>query len=336
MASVDVAVPCYQYGRYLRGCTASVLQQGFDDVRILIIDNASTDDSLEVARGLSKEDSRIQVTAHSRNLGHLTSFNEGIEWARADYFMILCADDMVAPGAFRRAVSVMATNPEVNLTFGRECTLFADQQAPDIVQSDLAFQWRLFSGAALLRRICETGRPDASRFMIPGTTALVRTSVQKRVGYYKDRLPHTSDLDIWLRFGCLGGAAETMAIQGIRRVHPLNRSAALDCHSWDVHWEAAFDAFFTEHGASRADVSRLHRTARRALAERAYWGVASNLLRGDMGLSLKLLWFAITRCPEMILVPPIGYLIRQEDTTRRVAKVLASIALSSRMTRAGS
>lgn len=325
MPSVDVAIPCYQYGRYLRDGVTSILRQGFEDVRVLIIDNASTDNSLEIARGLSKEDSRIQVAAHSRNLGHLTSFNEGIEWARADYFLILCADDMVAPGAFKRAISVMEAHPDVNLTFGREFTLFADLPASDIDQSNSSFDWHLLTNRSLLQRLCETGRPDASRFMIPGTTALVRTSAQKRVGFYKDCLPHTSDLDMWLRFGCIGGAAETTAIQGIRRVHPLNRSASLHtCHSWNLHWEAAFDAFFKEEGASLGDASRLRRTARRALAERAYWGVASNLLRGDLALSSKLLLFALTRCPAMIMLPPLGYLLRQEDTARRIANVLST------------
>ena len=45
MASVDVVVPCYQYGRYLRDCVASVLQQDIEDVRVLIVDNASTDEA---------------------------------------------------------------------------------------------------------------------------------------------------------------------------------------------------------------------------------------------------------------------------------------------------
>jgi glycosyltransferase involved in cell wall biosynthesis len=328
MPSVDVAIPCYQYGRYLRDGVTSVLHQGFVDVRVLIIDNASTDNSLEIARGLSKEDSRIQVAAHSRNLGHLTSFNEGIEWAQADYFMILCADDLVAPGAFKRAISVMEVHPDINLTFGREFTLFADLPVPDIDQSNSSLDWYLLTNHSLLRRLCETGRPDASRFMIPGTTALVRTSAQKRVGHYKDYLPHTSDLDMWLRFGCIGGAAETTAIQGIRRVHPLNRSASLhDCHSWNLHWEAAFDTFFKEQGASLANASLLRRTARRALAERAYWGVASNLLRGDLALSFKLLLFALTRCPAMMMLPPVGYLLRQEDTVQRVANVLSTVTL---------
>ena len=59
MARVDVAVPCYQHGAYLRDCVASVLGQGVD-VRVLIVDNASTDDSPAVARELAA-DPRVEL-----------------------------------------------------------------------------------------------------------------------------------------------------------------------------------------------------------------------------------------------------------------------------------
>jgi glycosyltransferase involved in cell wall biosynthesis len=331
MASVDVAVPNYQYGRYLRGCVTSVLQQGIDDVRVLIIDNASTDNSLEVASQLAKEDSRVEVVAHRKNVGHLASFNEGIDWASADYFMILCADDLLAPGALARAVSLMETHPNVNLTFGREHTLFSDMPAPEIEQPRDA-NWWLLGGSSLLQTLCETGRPDASRFMIAITTAIVRTSAQKRVGYFRRHLPHTSDLEVWLRFGCIGDAAGTTAIQGIRRVHPLNRSATVhNCHYWNLHWEAAFESFFQNEGADLPNAAHLRRTARRALAERAYWGAFSNLLRGDLRLSRDLLGYAFSRCPETIMLPPLGYLFRQKDTLSLIANLWSQVAWPRRL-----
>ena len=88
MGSIDVVVPCFQYGRFLRDSVGSVLRQEISSLRVLIIDNGSTDNSLEVARQLASEDKRIQIIAHGINLGQQASFNEGIDWARADYFMI--------------------------------------------------------------------------------------------------------------------------------------------------------------------------------------------------------------------------------------------------------
>jgi glycosyltransferase involved in cell wall biosynthesis len=327
MASIDVVVPNYQYGRFLRGCVSSILSQGIADARVIIIDNASTDDSLAVARRLASEDRRVEVVEHQKNLGHLASFNEGIDLARADYFMILCSDDMLAPGSLRRAITFMERNDDVNLTFGREFVIDSDspKRRPDLETSE--GNWQILSGRQLREVLCRTGRPDASRFMIAGTTAIVRTAAQKRVGYYRQNLPHTSDLEIWLRFSCVGQAAMTDAIQGIRRVHPTNRSASLiDCHAWNLHWEDAFESFFANEGQQLDDARRLRRMARRALSDRASWGFLSNALRGDMRLALKLLRYSLSRQPATMILPPIGYLFQHSDTFERIVGALAGAA----------
>ena len=130
MSGVDVLVPNYQYGHYLRGCVESILAQDLADIRVLIIDNASTDDSVEVAQQLAMEDSRVELVARRRNLGSHASFNEGIDWARSEYFMIMCADDRAAPGAFARAVGIMDRHPEVGLAYGQVHRLHGDGEAP--------------------------------------------------------------------------------------------------------------------------------------------------------------------------------------------------------------
>src|SRR5436190_991816 len=103
MASVDVFVPCYNYARFLRECVGSVLAQEGVDVRVLILDDSSTDDSEQVGRALAAEDPRIEYRRHEKNRGHIATYNEGVEWIAGDYAMLLSADDMLAPGALARA-----------------------------------------------------------------------------------------------------------------------------------------------------------------------------------------------------------------------------------------
>ena len=69
MARVDVVVPCYNYGRFLEGCVRSVLEQSLGDVRVLIIDDASSDNSLSVARKLAHDDQRKSALSHTRKTG---------------------------------------------------------------------------------------------------------------------------------------------------------------------------------------------------------------------------------------------------------------------------
>ena len=67
----------------------------------------------------------------------------------------------------------------------------------------------------------------------------------------------------------------------------------------------------------------LRRMARRALAERAYWGCLSNLLRGNFTLSSDLLRYAVARCPDTMILPPVGYLLRHGDSLERITKALS-------------
>ena len=80
MAKADVVVPCYNYGRFLEACVESILRQSITDIRVLIIDDASSDDSLLVAKQLAQRDSRVTVVSHSQNKGHIETYNEGIAW----------------------------------------------------------------------------------------------------------------------------------------------------------------------------------------------------------------------------------------------------------------
>ena len=114
MSSVCVAIPCYNYGRFLAEAVSSVLddQDGLD-VRVLIIDDASTDDSADVARQIAAERPRVELLVHAANRGHLATYNEGLDWADGDYTIVLSADDRLTPGSLRRAVDLLDAHPEV-------------------------------------------------------------------------------------------------------------------------------------------------------------------------------------------------------------------------------
>jgi len=120
MSRIDVLITNYQYGRYLKECVDSVLSQNVDNLSILIIDNASTDNSQEVSRRLAANDARISLQLNKENLGRHASLNRGIEWTTGDYFMVLCSDDLLAPGCLRRAISVLDHNEDVAFVYGAE------------------------------------------------------------------------------------------------------------------------------------------------------------------------------------------------------------------------
>ena len=195
MPSVDVVVPNYQYGRYLRDCVASILNQGIDQLRVLIVDNASTDDSVEVAQELADCSSQIEVRLHATNLGFHASVNEGLDWAASDYLIVLCADDLLPPGALRRAVSIMEENPGTAFAYGAYARMTGSITSAPLEETPQA-AWRIENGDRFIARCCQD--------MVHAMAPLVRTSIQKKIGYYRSELRQTSDLEMLLRLACGG------------------------------------------------------------------------------------------------------------------------------------
>src|SRR5947208_16134430 len=145
MSRVDVIIPSYNYGRYLPGCVHSVLGQDGVDVRVLIIDDASPDGSGDAAEELARRDDRVEVRRHSVNRGHIATYNEGLEWAAGDYLLLLSADDLLAPGALRRAARALDAHPDVGLTYGRQVR-FSSDAAPAAEPATVDRGWHVRSG----------------------------------------------------------------------------------------------------------------------------------------------------------------------------------------------
>jgi hypothetical protein len=109
MPSVDIVIPCYNHGSFLPDSVGSVLSKKIDDLRILIVDNASTDGSADVARQLASGDARIELLSRNTNQGPHASFNAGIDWARGTissfYARMTSSHPVVSQGPYRRSNS---------------------------------------------------------------------------------------------------------------------------------------------------------------------------------------------------------------------------------------
>ena len=306
MARIDIAIPNYQYGRYLEKCVSSVLTQSVTDIRVLIIDNASTDDSVEIAQRFVKHDSRVEFVRHSRNLGFVQSANEGIDWAKSKYFMTLCSDDVLASGALARALGVMDYNSEIAFCNGSYKN-FTDDQQIDLLQEDAAngWPWRVYSGHQFIRARCLCPLISSANFLV------IRTEVQKQAGYLRTTLPLTNDLEMILRLSLLGSFAETRCFQGFRREHGKNLSSEYwgNRLAWLKANSAAFESFFSNEGKNIPEASYLRSLVRNKLGSQAYWAGIARLALGKWGAAGDLLRFAVSQSPRCAVVPPASALL---------------------------
>jgi hypothetical protein len=223
LGRIDVIIPCYNYGCFLRQCVNSVLGQAGVEVRVLVIDDASPDDTAQVAAALAREDPRVTVIRHTTNKGRINTYNEGIEWASADYMLLLSADDYLLPGALARAANLMDAYPEVGFTFGNVIELSDNgNETPtkSVIEATNDSDKRILEGRELIELTGAEGNQVAT------CSAVVRTELQKHLGGYREELPHAGDIEMWLRFAAHASVGFIFPHQGVYRRHSANLSTA--------------------------------------------------------------------------------------------------------------
>jgi glycosyltransferase involved in cell wall biosynthesis len=187
---VTVVIPCYNYGHFLPAAVASALTQESVDVDVIIVDDASTDGSAHVARRLAATDPRVEVVAHDVNRGHIATYNDGVAQVTGEYVVLLSADDLLASGALGRATALMSHHPSVGFVYGLP-EAFTDD--PPASQQFLQW-WTIWSGKEWLRVSSWRGRN-----FILSPEVVMRTSVMREFGGYNSALPHSGDLECWLK-----------------------------------------------------------------------------------------------------------------------------------------
>lgn len=121
--TVSIVLPVYNGSATLAAAIRSLLLQTFHDWELLIIDDASSDDSLAVAQSFA--DQRIRVRSHQQNMNLPNTLNEGVALARGRYIARMDQDDIAFPDRLSLQVAYLDDHPEVDLV-GTAAVIFSD------------------------------------------------------------------------------------------------------------------------------------------------------------------------------------------------------------------
>ena len=150
---VSFAVLNYNNGRFLRDCLDSILgQNGGHHFEIILVDDASTDSSEEIAR--SYTDPRIRFLRHARNQGHIATVNDALGQAAGDYIARVDSDDRYRPDFLNEVLAAFHRRPEAGLVYG-DAAVINDQGEINTARSDRVHGGRDFQGNELVRLLEE-------------------------------------------------------------------------------------------------------------------------------------------------------------------------------------
>lgn len=180
---VTVLLAVYNGGNYLREAVESVLAQTYRDFELLVVDDGSTDGSIEAL----PPDPRIRLVRNDDNVGQIPSLNRGLEEARGEYVARLDHDDVCLPRRLERQVELLDSSPEVALA----------ATWADIVETN----GRLWAHA---RPVIDSF-PEFAAMIVSGQVALVHPSLMFRrstvveLGGFDERLSASEDQDLYRR-----------------------------------------------------------------------------------------------------------------------------------------
>ncbi|MDI3312705.1 MAG: glycosyltransferase family 2 protein, partial [Thermoanaerobacterium sp.] len=113
MPKVTVAIPTYNRAHYLKEAIESVLNQTYTDYELLVVDNASTDNTEEVVKSFN--DKRIKYIKNETNIGMVNNWNKCIDLAQGEYLIIFHDDDIMKPELLEKEVEILDNNEDVIL-----------------------------------------------------------------------------------------------------------------------------------------------------------------------------------------------------------------------------
>jgi glycosyltransferase involved in cell wall biosynthesis len=196
---ITVAIPSYNHAAFIEQAIRSVLNQDVKDIEVIVIDDASTDNTAEIAEALSREDARVRVYRNERNLGPSGASHRYLELARGKYLCPLPSDDFFAPGKLKAQLDILESQPKTALV-ATEASFVNEAGKP--FRNNQHFASHLFD-------LQQRSRFEWLRYFFNVGNCICASSVMVRTDIFKEfkpdlRLLNLQDYDCWVRIALAG------------------------------------------------------------------------------------------------------------------------------------
>ncbi len=196
--SVSICIPVYNAEKTIASTIQSVLDQTFQDWQLIIVDNCSTDKTLDVVKTFT--DKRISFFQNETNCGMVNNWNKCLEKADTDYIQLLCADDELEKDCIERKYKFLSEHEN----------LVAVSSGTFIVNADneVLLQRRNFSRNCIINgdKIIKKSFRTKNLFGEP-SNVMFKKSAMLKAGIFSNSVPYSPDWEYWLRLARYGDFA---------------------------------------------------------------------------------------------------------------------------------
>lgn len=191
---VSVICLCYNQSTWVEEAVTSVLHQTYPNIQLIVIDDASTDDSLSKIRQLKETHPSIEIILLDKNQGNCRAFNLGLKLATGDYIIDFAADDVMISNRIEEQINFFKTLDE---SYG---VIFTDAEYINAKGEFIRMHYDYLKKKKLIVKIPEGDvyRDVVSRYFISSPTMMIKKEVLDLLGGYDETLTY-EDFDFWVR-----------------------------------------------------------------------------------------------------------------------------------------
>ena len=202
---ISVVMPVRDGARWLRAAITSVQDQTFANLELIVIDDGSEDDSLQIIEESSRHDSRIRVIRQER-LGLVSALNRGLAESRGDLIARLDADDRAHPDRLQHQRQYLGSHPEIGL-LGTWAEKIDEQGSPKGLLKPP-------TQPEVLARLLARANPFIH------SSIMARKTVMQNAGLYRMSFEGAEDYDLWMRISEIAQIAILPEYLLQYRLHP--------------------------------------------------------------------------------------------------------------------
>ena len=185
-AIVSIILPVYNAKEYIKDCIDSILAQTYQNFELIIGDDASTDNSIDICKQYDNPKIRIIKCEHN----YIRTCNTLLKFCNGDYIARMDADDIMLPNRIQKQVEILEKDKSLSLCCSNRLIIGTDERRDMWVENYVDdFILRLFCGN-----------------FIPHSTVMIRTSFLRNLGIkYKSEYPYAEDYKMWSDIAMNGG-----------------------------------------------------------------------------------------------------------------------------------
>ena len=187
---VSVICLCYNHGRFVNEAITSVLRQTHPRVQLVVVDDASTDNSVQVIKESIQDRPEVTFLSLPQNLGNCKAFNRGLAMSTGSFIIDLAADDVLMPNRVEAGLHAFASlGPDYGVHF-------SDAELIDEAGNRTGYHSDRFPHDSIPQG--DIYKDLISRYFINSPTMMMRRSVLEKLGGYDESLAY-EDFDFWMR-----------------------------------------------------------------------------------------------------------------------------------------